>query len=230
MSQKERVDLIEVDLLDMCKYILSKWVFILIGMVVFAGAGFGYAKVKGKTEYSSRMKVYVTIPKTSDKVLIRDSASELTYDYVSLAQTDLILDKVAKESKVPRKIVRDALQAVVVDGTRIIEFQIDTSNKENAENISKKVIPVYQDVVQNKLGRNKLIVVSKPSKVEAKQTISVKEFTIIGAIVWGIYGLFDVNIVAKLFGNINFIEKAIYIIVGVCGLINIGLLFTNIED
>lgn len=31
MSQKERVDLIEVDLLDMCKYILSKWVFILIG-------------------------------------------------------------------------------------------------------------------------------------------------------------------------------------------------------
>ena len=29
MSQKERVDLIEVDLLDMCKYILSKWVFIM---------------------------------------------------------------------------------------------------------------------------------------------------------------------------------------------------------
>lgn len=56
MSQKERVDLIEVDLLDMCKYILSKWVFILIGMVVFAGAGFGYAKVKSVTEYSSRCR------------------------------------------------------------------------------------------------------------------------------------------------------------------------------
>ena len=75
MSQKERVDLIEVDLLDMCKYILSKWVFILIGMVVFAGAGFGYAKVKSVTEYSSKMQVYVTVPKTSDKVLIRDNAS-----------------------------------------------------------------------------------------------------------------------------------------------------------
>ena len=61
MSQKERVDLIEVDLLDMCKYILSKWVFILIGMVVFAGAGFGYAKVKSVTEYSSKMQVYVTV-------------------------------------------------------------------------------------------------------------------------------------------------------------------------
>lgn len=54
--------------------------------------------------------------------------------------------------------------------------------------------------------------------------------TIIGAIVWGIYGLFDVNIVAKLFNNVTILEKAIYVIVGVCGLINICLLFTNIED
>ena len=54
-------------------------------------------------------------------------------------------------------------------------------------------------------------------------------FTIIGAIVWGIYGLFDVNIVAKLFANVNILEKAIYVIVGICGLINIGLFFVR-ED
>ena len=55
-------------------------------------------------------------------------------------------------------------------------------------------------------------------------------FTIIGAIVWGIYGLFDVNIIAKLFNNVSRLEKVIYVVVGVCGLINIGLLFTNFED
>lgn len=54
-------------------------------------------------------------------------------------------------------------------------------------------------------------------------------FTIIGAVVWGIYGLFDVNIVAKLFGSVNLLEKAIYVIVGVCGLINIGLFFDHDE-
>lgn len=54
-------------------------------------------------------------------------------------------------------------------------------------------------------------------------------FTIIGAIVWGIYGLFDVNIVAKLFANVNILEKVIYVIVGICGLINIGLFFVR-ED
>lgn len=55
-------------------------------------------------------------------------------------------------------------------------------------------------------------------------------FTIIGAIVWGIYGLFDVNIIAKLFNNVSILEKVIYVVVGVCGLINIGLLFTSFED
>lgn len=55
-------------------------------------------------------------------------------------------------------------------------------------------------------------------------------FTIIGALIWGVYGLFDVNIVAKLFSNMAFLERAIYVIVGICGLINIGLLFMDTDD
>ena len=70
-------------LLDMCNIFCQSGV-ILIGMVVFAGAGFGYAKVKSMTEYSSKMQVYVTVPKTSDKVLIRDNAGDLAYDYQKL--------------------------------------------------------------------------------------------------------------------------------------------------
>ncbi len=55
-------------------------------------------------------------------------------------------------------------------------------------------------------------------------------FSIVGAIVWGIYGIFDVNIVNKIFSSMAFVEKAIYIIVGICGLVNIGLLFMNIDE
>lgn len=129
MSQKERVDLIEVDLLDMCKYILSKWVFILIGMVVFAGAGFGYAKVKSVTEYSSKMEVYVTLPKTSNKVRSNDSASEMAYDYVKLVKTDLVVNKIAKESKVSKDDIKEAISAEVIDGTRLIEIKVNSDNK-----------------------------------------------------------------------------------------------------
>ncbi len=55
-------------------------------------------------------------------------------------------------------------------------------------------------------------------------------FTIIGAINWGLIGLFDFNLVATLFGSVEIIEKIIYILVGISGLINIGILFMNLED
>lgn len=58
-------------------------------------------------------------------------------------------------------------------------------------------------------------------------------FTIIGAIVWLLIGLFDFNLVDYLFVDmlgVNILARIIYIIVGICGLINIGLLFNHIED
>ncbi len=53
-------------------------------------------------------------------------------------------------------------------------------------------------------------------------------FTIIGAIVWGIIGFFDFNLVEWLFGE-SMLTKIVYIIVGICGLINLGILFNHIE-
>lgn len=52
--------------------------------------------------------------------------------------------------------------------------------------------------------------------------------TIIGAIVWGIIGLFNVNIVEALFGD-TIIPRVIYSLVGIAGIINIGILFNHID-
>ena len=41
---------------------------------------------------------------------------------------------------------------------------------------------------------------------------------IIGAINWGLIGLFQLDLVAFLFGNMNLFSRIIYAIVGVCGL------------
>ena len=53
--------------------------------------------------------------------------------------------------------------------------------------------------------------------------------TIIGALNWGLIGLFDFNLVATLFESVPVIEKIIYILVGITGLINIGILFKNLD-
>lgn len=54
--------------------------------------------------------------------------------------------------------------------------------------------------------------------------------TIIGALNWGLIGLFDFNLVSTLFGTGTMFEKLIYILVGIAGIINIGILFNHIED
>lgn len=53
-------------------------------------------------------------------------------------------------------------------------------------------------------------------------------FTIIGAIVWGLIGFFNFNLVEWLFGE-SILTRIVYIIVGICGLINLGILFNHIE-
>jgi uncharacterized membrane protein YuzA (DUF378 family) len=53
--------------------------------------------------------------------------------------------------------------------------------------------------------------------------------TIVGAINWGLIGLFDLNFVATIFGAGTLFEKIIYILVGVAGLFNIGILFNHIK-
>ena len=55
-------------------------------------------------------------------------------------------------------------------------------------------------------------------------------FTIIGAVNWGLIGLFDVNLVTLIFGEGSLLSRIVYIIVGLTGLINIGILFSHIDN
>jgi uncharacterized protein len=54
--------------------------------------------------------------------------------------------------------------------------------------------------------------------------------TIIGALNWGLVGLFQFDLVAALFnGAESVVSRIVYTIVGIAGLINIGLLFDDFD-
>lgn len=53
-------------------------------------------------------------------------------------------------------------------------------------------------------------------------------FTIIGAINWGLIGIFNFNLVETIFTS-TMLQNLIYAIVGICGLINIGILFMDLH-
>ena len=55
--------------------------------------------------------------------------------------------------------------------------------------------------------------------------------TIIGALNWGLVGLFEFNLVATIFGSSdNMIAKLIYILIAIAGMINIGLFIDNFDE
>ncbi|MEG0260351.1 MAG: DUF378 domain-containing protein [Lysinibacillus sp.] len=55
--------------------------------------------------------------------------------------------------------------------------------------------------------------------------------TIIGALNWGVVGLFNFDIVATLFGdNGTVFARGIYVIIGLAGITNLILLFKNVPE
>lgn len=64
--------------------------------------------------------------------------------------------------------------------------------------------------------------------METLQKIALT-LTIIGALNWGLVGLFDFNLVEALFGEGKLMTNLIYSLVGLAGIINIGLLLSPIH-
>lgn len=54
--------------------------------------------------------------------------------------------------------------------------------------------------------------------------------TIIGALNWGLVGLFNYNLVDAIFGVRSFMSMLIYILVGIAGIVNIMLLFVDLDQ
>ncbi len=53
--------------------------------------------------------------------------------------------------------------------------------------------------------------------------------TIIGALNWGLVGLFNIDLIASLFGTQAMFSRILYVVVALCGIINIGILLSHIE-
>ena len=174
-------DEIEIDLIDMCKYFLSKWIIIIVAVFICAGAVFGFSKIKNKKLYTATTQLYVTVPRTSDKVLIRDNANELMQDYMALIKTDLISDKAAKKANISPDKVKSAIAVEQVEGARIIKLIVTERDSKRTMKISKSVLDTTIETITKTLKKNKPVILEQSKKPEIKDSINIKKKTVIGA-------------------------------------------------
>ncbi len=64
--------------------------------------------------------------------------------------------------------------------------------------------------------------------METAQKIALV-ITIIGALNWGLIGLFNFDLVAFLFGAQTILTRIVYTLVAICGIVNIGILLSHME-
>ena len=53
---------------------------------------------------------------------------------------------------------------------------------------------------------------------------------IIGALNWGLVGLFDFDLVAAVFGDMTFLARTVYILVGLAAIISLITSYKSISD
>ncbi len=54
-------------------------------------------------------------------------------------------------------------------------------------------------------------------------------FTIIGGLNWGLVGIFNFDLVKFIFGDMTFVTRAIFTIVGICAIINIAIFSVDLD-
>ncbi len=53
---------------------------------------------------------------------------------------------------------------------------------------------------------------------------------IIGALNWGLVGLFDVNLVSLIFGVDSLLSNIVYVLVGIAGIVSCGILMQPLDE
>jgi uncharacterized membrane protein YuzA (DUF378 family) len=57
--------------------------------------------------------------------------------------------------------------------------------------------------------------------------VSALPLAVIGALNWGLVGLFNFNLVSAIFGEGSVLSRIVYVLVGIAGAACIGLMFDN---
>lgn len=174
-------DEIEIDLVEMCKYFLSRWVFIVAAILIGAAVAAGFSKITNKVAYISEAKLYVTIPKTSDKILIRDNANELVQDYIELLKSDLVVERVAEDTKLSKSEVKDSISASQVEGKRFIVIYTQNPDKSKTKAIAKTVLKTMNETITKVLKKEKPIVVGENIKPVKTSSTNLIKNTVFGA-------------------------------------------------
>lgn len=188
--------------------IAQKWWIILLCAVLFAGAGFGIAKMRYVPMYTSTMRFAVD-NKGENTVTGGTSASDINagislaknYQYI-MTDTKALMDIVAKNSgyDITGAEVKNMISSSLMEETAIIELSFTSSDPDVSYAVAKSYIENYSQITEKAYQSTRAIVFDPPAKATAPNgNNTVLLYTILGFVIGAALVIFIIcmNILIK---------------------------------
>lgn len=155
----EENDYIEIDLVRLLSALWRHFWIILLSMVIFGAAGFGYANYLITPLYQSDVQMYVnnadiSVGSTSIKFSQGDllAAQGLVDTYIVILNSRPMLDDVIDELELPYSYeqLKGMIDAEAVNGTEVFQITVTDANRKEAKEIANKIaelLPEHISVV-----------------------------------------------------------------------------------
>lgn len=144
----EENDYIEIDLVRLLSALWRHFWIILLSMVIFGAAGFGYANYLITPLYQSDVQMYVnnadiSVGSTSIKFSQGDllAAQGLVDTYIVILNSRPMLNDVIDELELPYSYeqLKGMIDAEAVNGTEVFQITVTDANRKEAKEIANKI-------------------------------------------------------------------------------------------
>lgn len=176
-----------IDLVDLAKALWRRAWAIVLTMVIFGGAAFGYARFLVTPLYQASAMMYVnnsSINVGSTQVDLNDltAAQSLVETYIVILKTRGTLEQVIEEENLPYdyETLSDMIEAGAVDSTEVFEIQVTSADPEEAERIANCVAEILPDRIAEIVEGSSVKIVDYAIVPSQKSSPSISRYTLLG--------------------------------------------------
>ena len=185
----EKDDVIEIDLMRLFRALWHRaWVLIL-AMLLFGSAAFGYAQFLITPLYQSSALMYVnnsTISVGSTSVSLSDltASQSLVETYIVILKTRLTMNEVIKQANLPYTYEElcEMVSADSVNGTEIFRIEVTSPDPKEAETIANTIVEVLPDKIGEIMDGSSVRTVDFAVVPTEKASPSIVRYTLIGVL------------------------------------------------
>lgn len=190
-EEQEKQELQPIDLMQTVNLLLSRIRVILLTVVVFAVAAFGYTRLLVTPLYTTGLTFYIRssqeVSQNADSVDYNELeiARRITETYLIVLKSDVVLEAVADQCELGYSAaqIRSMISATAVEETPIIKMSITNADPEHAVEVANVIAEVAPTRIAEYLEGSAVRILDYPKVPTGPSSPNFRSNVMIGAVV-----------------------------------------------